>query len=47
MQNSLYSWAMCRPLPVGKFKWVNVRNKNRFMNRMLREGKYNILLNVT
>ena len=20
--NSLYTWVMCNPLPVGKFKWV-------------------------
>ena len=35
---------MCRPLPLGKFKWVNVKNKNKFMNRMLREGKYNFFV---
>ena len=33
--NSLYSWAMCNPLPIGKFKWVNVKNKTRFMKEML------------
>ena len=25
--NSLCSWAMCNPLPVGKFKWMNIKNK--------------------
>ena len=23
--NSLYSWAMCNPIPVGKFKWGLVK----------------------
>ena len=21
--NNLYGWAMCKPLPVGKFNWMN------------------------
>ena len=25
--NSLYSWAMCNCLPVGKFKWVEIKKK--------------------
>ena len=25
--NSLYSWAMRNPLPVGKFKWVKTTKK--------------------
>ena len=32
--NSLYSWAMCNPLPVGKFKWVEIRKINKFINQM-------------
>ena len=27
--NSLYSWAMCNPLPVGKFKWVEITKKSK------------------
>ena len=35
--NSLYSWAMCNPLPVGKFKWVEITKKGKFMSKMLKE----------
>ena len=42
--NSLYSWAMCRPLPVGKFKWIEVKKKNKYMNQMLSERKYNFFV---
>ena len=38
--NSLYSRAMCRPLLVGRFKWVEVKNKDK----MLRERKYNFFV---
>ena len=35
--NSLYSWAICNPLPIGRFKWVISRNNNKFINTMLSE----------
>ena len=35
--NSLYSWAMCNPLPVGKFKWVEKTKKIKFMSKMLKD----------
>ena len=31
--NSLYSWAMCKPLPGEQFKWVKSKNNNRFMEK--------------
>ena len=36
--NSLYSWAICNPLPVGKFKWVETTKKNKFMSQMLKKS---------
>ena len=35
--NSLYSWAMCNLLPAGKFKWVEIKKKGKFMSKMLKE----------
>ena len=42
--NSLYSWALCNPLPVGKFKLVNMKNKTRFINEMLIQKRYNFFV---
>ena len=33
--NSLYSWAMCNPLPIGGFKWVDVKDKNKYMKNKI------------
>ena len=35
--NSLYSWAMCNLLPVGKFKWVEITKKSKLISKMLKE----------
>ena len=42
--NSLYSWAMRNPLTVGKFKWVEIKKKFKFMKKILKEKKYNFLV---
>ena len=35
---------MCNPLPVGKFKWVEIRKKNKFISKMLKERKFNFFI---
>ena len=35
---------MCNPLPVGKFKWVLVKNINKFMKKMFIKYKYNFFV---
>ena len=42
--NSLYRMAMCNPLPVGKFKWFETTNTNKFMSQMLKERKFNFFI---
>ena len=38
--NSLYSKAMCFPLPVGNFKWLET-SKKEFILKSFKEKKYN------
>ena len=42
--NSLYSWAMCNPLPIGDFKWVDVKNKNEYMKNKINNKEYNFIV---
>ena len=44
--NSLYSWDMCNPLPVGKFKWIEIKKKSKFMSKMLKEKSITFSSNV-
>ena len=38
------SWAMCNPLPIGSFKWVDVKSKNSYMMKMTKEQKFNFMV---
>ena len=42
--NSLYSWAMCNPLPIGGFKWVDVKDKNGYMKTKAYNKEYNFIV---
>ena len=41
--NSLYSKAMCYPLPVGNFKWVT-KKKNQFIRKKFKSEEYNFFV---